>query len=1640
MISLSGYKVLSQIYSGKSTSVYRGILLEKNLPVILKILNAEYPLQEDISRLKHEYNLIKDLNLPGVVHAYQLEKIEHRYVLVLEDVPDSMTLADFIANHDINLDLFLPFALQISRILQEMHTAHVIHKDLNPSNIIITENDHQVKLIDFSIATQLSQEKQEITSPEGLEGTLPYMSPEQTARMNRVIDRRTDLYSLGIIFYLMLTGCLPFEAQDPLEWVYCHIAKRPKPPRELNAQIPETISNIVMKLLAKAPEDRYSTAYGLAADLEHFIAPWQRKQEAISFPLGEKDRTSLFQIPQKLYGREIEIEQLMRTFSRISQGARELLLVHGYAGIGKTSLINEIHKPIVRQHGYFISGKFDQFQQNIPYYGLIQAFRQLIKQLLAENQKRVTFWREQLLNVLSPNGQVIIEVIPEVEWLIGKQSPVPKLPASEAQNRFELVFFDFVQTFCQEDHPVVIFLDDLQWADLASFDLITKLMKDDELKYLLMIGAYRDNDVNVGHPLLDMIEDLTKANVPIDKLQLKPLSPASVKQLVADTLNTSLDIEPLAELVYEKTGGNPFFCNTFLTMLHEERYLTFDSQRAEWKWDMYALRTLTVADNVVDLLISKMGRLPRETQEVLKVAACIGNQFDLKTLATVAETSLPTAAKALWPLLKENLVIPLSEGYKLILADPDYALRKQSILYKFSHDRIQQAAYALLTLEQHKVTHIKLARLLLANFSDAELDERLFEVVNHFNLSLDLIKNTDEKFEIAKLNIQAGNKAKLSIAYQSAADYFEFAIKLLGENAWQTHYAEAIEANLAYAELTHLLGKFVAADTQFAELIEKASNPLDKARIYMFQTLSYAIQAKWEESIDAGLKGLEILGMKIKKHPSIFHIFAELIKTKWAMSRVNLNNLLKQLSILSTPEKMLILDFLERVIASAYNVDFNLVATLSLQSTRYSLKNGYNASAAVSFTTYAIMLITGFHDYNAAVAIGNLSVQMVEKFADMRAKTRVYVAVSLLIFPWKLPYRECFPKAVKAYALGRQSGELLWAGYAASVILLMMIDQGDELDDIATKLKSVSVVPEFTGFMDVLITTRLLERTIPVLKGDKPPEYLNELLQSFFNTKLASATYSGAGLLYLMTLYVLEDWDAALRITAVLKPYIKAPEITAVFTRPNYYFFASLVMVSVYEKAGFIQKNRYRREIRSHLRKMKKWAETCPANYAAKYQLMLGGWLQITGKSKQVVTALDRAISLAREYHLTHIEAIANEFAGRLHKSAGLLKYAKLFMQEAALLYQRWGAKAKVQLLQKEYPEFFVPSLPQSGTITAARTRSISMSTSTSISTTHTQVGLDLTSIMKAVQTISSNVVLDDLLRSFIQIVMENAGASRCLLLLEHDNQLVLAAKSKSADADIQLSKNQPIDPNEDLCLPLVQYVQHTQESVVLTNATRDGPYTEDIYVLKHKPLSILCLPIIHKAHMLGVLYLENNLAAGVFTHDHLDVLRLLAGQAAISLQNSQLFLASDRFVPHEFLDILGKHSIVDIQIGDYVQKEMTIRVCDIRGFTTLSEQLTPAENFQLMNEYLSYMEPVITEQGGFIDKFIGDAIMALFPGDADKAVSAGVGLQQALEKFNQTLRERKVNPLRVGIGMNSGKLILGTLGGKSQNGNIRHQ
>lgn len=1634
MVSLPGYKIIAQIDSNTKTSIYHGLRRKDNVPVILKVLNAEYPQIEDISQLKHEFNLINKINIPGVIKAYSLEKVGYSYVLVLEDIPDSGTLSHIIPklneiagkNIALKIDLFLQLALPLARTLYELHSQNIIHKDIKPANIIVTSNLNQIKIIDFGISTQLSHENQQVVSPEGLEGTLAYMSPEQTTRMNHSVDHRTDLYSLGVTFYELLTGQLPFHAQDAMEWVHSHIAKQPRAPKEVNPDIPDVLSNIVLKLLAKKPEDRYSTANGLVADLERFATAWNQNHEIINFPLGEKDHTGDLQIPQKLYGREAEVDDLMATFTRISHGARELLLVYGYPGIGKTALINEIHKPVIKQHGYYTSGKFEQFQQKIPYFGLIQAFKKLIQQILTENQTQIELWRDKILKSLASNGQILVDVIPEVEWLIGKQPSVPALPPSEARNRFELVFFDFVQAFARPEHPTVIFLDDMQWADLASLDLIKKLLKDDSLKYLLLIGVYRDNETLPGHPLLDMIDDLSKMHVPMGKIQIKPLTLESIKELVHDTLNTQTDITPLAELILDKTGGNPFFVNTFLTMLYEDQYLVFDTKKSEWIWDINALKALTITDNVVDLVISKIEKLPKNAQELLQMAACIGNQFDLKTLASIYGASLEETANDLWPNLEANLIIPLSDGYKLIIADPDYASGKKEILYRFSHDRIQQSAAAMLSADQLSKINLKLGRLMLANSQPEELNERLFEITNHFNESLSLITSDNERLEIAKLNFRAGEKAKTSIAYESAALYYERTIQLLGENAWENHYQMMLDCHLGYAESIHLLGRFDEADKQFNILISRAKTRLDKARIIMLQTLSYAVQSKLEEAVDSGLRGLAALGMPARRHPSGLHVFIEIIKTYLAVRKLSFNDMLR-IPALTDPEKILYVDFIERVCTSAYLCDPNLLALLGLKNLRYCLKHGYTAASSTNYLVYSMILVAGFHRYETGHEFSKLALQVADKFDDFRIRSMIYFTSDVLVFPWKEPYRDCFVRINKAYHFSRQAGDLLYSSYAAAVIPQMMLVQGDELSEIEKRLKVVSVIPEFTKHLDSLGSIKTFERLLPVLKAEKPKDFFDIRVSEFFENKIPfthPVTYGSAGILCLIGTYLLEDWEAALGIIERIKPHIKAPYMVPLFMSAEYYFFSALVYLNCFQKASFWKRLKYKRHIKMSLSKFKTWSTHCPSNFEAKYKLLLGSWQYITGDSTNALTSFDQSIVAAREYGLTMIEAIANEFVGRLYHYHGQPRHAKLYLQEAVLVYQRWGGNVKLKLISEQYPEVTV-KLDQ----LRRSDKSSYSSTNTSLSK---DAALDFSSIIKSVQSISSKVVLDDLLLSLIKIAMENAGATRSLLLLKQNEQFMIAAKCDSADANPEIIKHLPVEEYADVSQSIIKHVQRKKEAVVLNDAAREGIFTEDPYIANKKPTSILCFPVMHQGEILCILYLENNLTAGAFSAARLDVLQLISGQAAISLLNSQIYTALDRFVPHEFLDMLGKQSIIDVRIGDNIQKEMTVLFCDIRGFTSLSEKISPEENFKFINEYLSYMGPCITEHGGFIDKFIGDGIMALFPINADP-VQAAIDMIGILDKYNENSAYLKQNDLsiQIGIGLNSGLLMLGTVGGE---------
>lgn len=1622
MITISGYKIQSQIYSSKTVNIYHAITLSDNSPVIIKVLSDESSSQKEIAKIKYEYSLLNSIESEGVIRAIKLEQSDSRYALILEPIPNGVTLSEFLSKEEVNLDLFLSISLQLARIIQSLHQKNIIHTNLHPSNILINPHDHKLKIVDLRFSTQTMHEYQELLDTDRLSDSVAYLSPELILCPGIGIDKRTDFYPLGMIYYLMLTGQLPFSSENISEWLYFHIAKQPKSLKEINSTIPDTLSSIVMKLLSKMPEDRYQSAQGIVEDLETFSLKRKDKKELEPLKLGLMDHVNNIFSPHKLYGRELEVEKLISAFSRVSLGERELFLLHGDAGIGKTALVNDLHRSVIKSNGYFLFGRFEKSKQTIPYFALIQALRLLIKNILNENEKKREQWKQDILTVLSPNARIIINVIPELELLVGKQQHVPDLADLEAKNRFQLVFFDFLQVFAKAEHPLVIFLDNLQWADEASFSLMKKMLQNKEMKYCMIVGAYQNKNLERDHLLLRFIEEAARLDIPMDNVALKPLDLFSIRQLIVSSLNAVSDLNQFSEIIYKKTGGNPLLCNILLREMIENKHLVYDEQKNQWSWQASDLQGMSIEGDIVDLFSKQILSLPKETQEALKIASCMGDQFDLKSVATIYEKSLSDTAKILSPALQMNIIYPISSEYRLIFSDQEYG-ENHIILYRFFHDSSQTALINSMTADQVKLVHMKLARLLMHSLSESHDQEDIFEVLNHYNLGSDLIENVNERLEAAKLNLHAGKKSRELIAYQSAAHYYTYAISYLGDAGWQMHYLETLAAHIGYAESIHLLGQFIKANELFSSLIDKANTPVDKARILMFQTISYVVNMEWEKSIDAGLEGLEYLGIKIKKNPSMLNVIIEFVKTKWAIRRVKLKNI-NQLTPLTNPEKILILDFFERIGASAYFYGINLVSVLGFRGTRFCIENGYSASGTSCFLAYAITLVS-FQDYDQGYDICKLALQLVDKYDDNRMKSRAYVVASVLITPWKISYREGLQRINKAYSYGKQAGELLYCSYAACLIPQQMFSLGERLEDISIKFNNVVSVPKFINDPNALASIKFFELALPVLKENENPSVLYEYLNPFLKkpTGLMDQTVSTTVSLFLIATYLLEDWENALKLVQMGEKYRHSVGVTLHFQFAEYVFFAALVYLSLYQRADFFDRIRYRRAIKFLEKRLEKMAKLCPANFESRYQIIKAARLHLNNQFEESEKIFNQAISTFHEQNNLMLEAISNEIAGRLYKSSHLEKHARLFLQKSANVYEAWGCKSKLTLLHNLYPDI-ISIKKDSDTI--QDTFAV-----TSYSSTHTTTALDFASLMKSIQTISSKVHLEDLIKSFVKIMMENSGASRCLLLLERDNVLELVAKCEALDEDVQFFASKTIDPKQELCMPLVQYVLRTQETVILSNATQEGAYIEDPYVIEHRPFSVMCFLIIHKGQALGVLYLENNLTTSAFSTTHLDILKLLSGQAAISLQNSQLFFASDRFVPHEVLDILGKHSIVDIHIGDNTQKEMTVMFCDIRAFTTLAEQLTPAETFKILNEYLSYMEPIITEYGGFIDKFIGDAIVALFPGDADNAVQASISMQEEVEKFNQVLVSRDMKPFRVGIGLNSGNLILGTLGGR---------
>jgi PAS domain S-box-containing protein len=1572
MVSFLGYRLTDLLCDTARTHIYRGERQSDQQAVVIKLLKAEYPTLRDLVQFRNQYAVTKNLNLPGVVQPYSLEDYHNGFALVMEDFggiplqdyfsrtasqrrapgqPNNL-LASVSAPHEettfhplyqdanvegdtnspvmvardtppqlmASLDEFLTIAIQIVQILEGLASNQVVHKDIKPQHILINPDTAEVKIIGFNLASLLSKEKQEIQNPDVLEGTLAYMSPEQTGRMNRGIDYRTDFYSLGVTFYQLLTGQLPFQSADPMEMVHCHLARKPVPLNTVNPAVPQMVNDIVLKLMAKMAEERYQSALGLRYDLERCLEQYSAYGSIEAFPLGKRDISDSFQISEKLYGRESEVATLLAAFERVSAGNTELMLVSGFSGIGKTALVDEVHKPIVRQRGYFIKGKFDQLKRNIPLSALVQAFQNLMQLLLTESTVQVERWKAKILSALGENAQVLIEVIPELERIIGPQPPAPDLAPGAAQNRFNLLFGKFIQVFAAQEHPLVIFLDDLQWAGSDSLKLIQLLMVEIETHHLLLIGAYRDNEVSPSHPLILTLKDMGERDAIINQMTLAPLSPEALNELIADTLSCPPEQAiSLTEQILQKTQGNPFFSNQFLKSLHQDGLISFDYGCGYWQCDIAQVKWLSVSSNVVEFMESQLRKLPKKTQAVLKLAACIGNQFDLAILAIVYGKSQAETAVDLWEALQEGLVLPSSEIYRFYQgnerfdwwspenAETPIATNSRwnahtaiefSVPYKFLHDRVQQAAYSLIPKAQKQTTHLKIGQLLLQNTGPEEQEERIFEIVNQLNIGVDLISSPTERQALAQLNLVAGQKARASTAYESAADYLEVGITLLSTNSWQQHYKLMLDLYETATEIAYLNGRFEDMEQLAKTVLRQAQCLLDKIKVYEVKIQAYAAQNKLMESVLTALQVLQLLGVKLPHKPSKLKILLALAATKFTLAGKNIETLI-DLPAMTKPEQLAIMRIIRSVGSPAYFATPELMPLLAFEGVNLSLQYGNTAESAYGYASYGVILCGVLESIDEGYQFGKLALNVLEQFNAKAIRAKTIFVVTSFINHWKQHVVDGLKPLSDAYQAGLETGDLEFAAYSVYVLCYHSYFAGRDLTELELEMANYRHTVAQLNQEATLNLLDLYRQTVMNLMGRSPnpchlvgENYdeairLPQALQANHRTAIFDIYFQK-----LMLNYLFEHYAEAAQNAELAATYLDGKR--ASLSIPLFYFYDSLVQLGRYSSLPSSEQKSLLRRVTENQKKLKQWAHYAPMNHLHKFYLVEAEHARVLKSYLKAIAYYEQAIALAKSYGYINEEAIAYELAAKFYLIWRKETIAQTYLAQAYYAYARWGAKAKVVDLEIRYARLLTSVLHKQTNQLSEGIGAVTEPANLNQSgTPTTSQRLDLATVVKASQALTREIHLDQLLASLIKVLAENMGAEKGIFILLEKDEPFTAAQYPVALSDgegaieaLQLS----LRNTQDFPLTLTNYVAQTHEILVLHDATTDPIFAADAYIIRRQPKSVLCAPIVNQGTLIGILYLENNLTTGVFNSDRLAVLNILTAQAAISLQNARLY------------------------------------------------------------------------------------------------------------------------------------------------------
>ncbi|TWI66919.1 diguanylate cyclase (GGDEF)-like protein [Desulfobotulus alkaliphilus] len=1482
-MNINTYSIQARLHESSRSTIYRALDTKKGKNCIIKCLRSRTP--EDVVGYMQEHSTGRHLSLHGLYGGCRLEKHEDMLMLVFEDMGGrSLDHGILQGKTDLREGLFL--AIAITEALERIHRAKIIHKNINPTHIVCNPENGHVEIIDFSTATILPSEAPRFHHTQTQAGSMAYISPEQTGRMNRDVDYRTDYYALGVTLYQLFSGTLPFTGRDPLELIHCHIARQPPEPHQHRPDIPKNLSRIIMKLLAKNPEDRYQSIPGIRFDLETCLEQIRKGREEY-FEIGQKDGMERFQISQRLYGRNREVDTLVQSFEQASQGGNASVFIGGYSGCGKSTLVKEMYKPITQSWGYFIRGKFDQLHRSIPYSALVQAFSGLMRQYLGMGKEALDARRKRLDHALGSFGQIMVDRLPDLEDIIGPQPPVPEVGMAEASNRFHLIFKKFLMACCEPARPLTLFLDDLQWADPSSLALIEQIGADDEVQDFFLIAAYRDNEVDEAHPLKKAMETILKKNPLAKQMFLGPLGTDDIRQMVADTLHRpAKSLISLTDLISDKTGGNPFFVNQFLKTLHEEKKLSYNPQEQAWDWDMEGIRSMGITGNVVDLMVARLEKLPLPTRNLLSGAACIGNTFTLDILAIIAQKTRIQVFKDLLPAALMGVIHPLSQP-EPAPDDTDAPLIVNQ--HRFLHDRVQEAAYRLIPEEDKAATHLETGRLM--QNSDPEFKNlNLFDVTRHLNAGIPLIKDASERLHLARLNLKAARKARSVNAIDAAAVHASAGLSLLPEDIQEQDASLWLELMLIQSDCHVFQGDFEKARMLFDEMLKKTEDEMDRSRVHERQLQVYISSNRMEEALGLTTGILKQWGIVLKTNPSRKDWLVLDKRFREGMQGRSIEELLDLPSI-DNPRMEAALRLLMNTLPAAYQTRSRrpwCMISLMTSMMNIGLEYGHSDISAYAYAAYSYS-ITDQHRYEDAWRFGRLALDLNETMGNPAIRGKLLIYFSCYTQFWREPFASCQPLWEKSYHAALESGDLIHVAFLFMNKIPLRLAQSPPLPELYGEARSSLEITQKTNYLLVFFIVQMNFSLISNLtaRTDSPESLDTDILKEKDYTDFMEKENNSMGMAYyhavrLISATYFGRWQEAIFHGEAFEKVMLSVPGMIIMAEHGFYF--ALAIAAEFQKIPEEQQPYYADKFAHYTENNRIWAKNCPENFLCRHLLLQGEKARLSGNGDAALSFYKEAAGNAKKNGFLNIEALCNETAARFWLEKRFITYAAIHIKDAMLGYQLWGAEAKLLELRRHFPE-----IEKSGASGYPEKKSPLKD-----SLPDTKL-LDLDAILRATRAISGEIVLDRLLQTLMTTMLESAGAESALLLTpKAGGTFRIDAHAHTRWQEGSYASLVTLTPKKDALssypLSLARYVAQSCRHVVMDDARTDHDFSSDAYILSHQPLSIFCLPIMRQSKLLGVLYLENNLTTGAFHEKHIALLSTLCSQAAISIENARLY------------------------------------------------------------------------------------------------------------------------------------------------------